>query len=94
MGIVWRNFLKNQSMEGWINGGFFVLEPKVLDYITDDHTIWEKLPLERLTNEGQLGSYCHDGFWQPMDTLRECRLLQELWDKGHAPWKVWDVTCV
>jgi len=81
---------KNQSMEGWINGGFFVLEPEVLDYIADDETSWEKQPLENLSMEGQLSAFFHKGFWQPMDTLREYRLLQEMWDKGNAPWKVWD----
>jgi glucose-1-phosphate cytidylyltransferase len=81
---------KNQSQEGWINGGFFVLEPEVLDYIEDDLTAWEKEPLENLAKEGELISYFHQGFWQPMDTLREFRLLQELWDSGKAPWKVWD----
>jgi len=85
---------KNQSKEGWINGGFFVLEPEVFDYIADDHTVWEKQPIESLTKEGQLSSYCHDGFWQPMDTLRECRLLQELWENGRAPWKLWDMNYV
>jgi glucose-1-phosphate cytidylyltransferase len=85
---------KNQSMEGWINGGFFVLEPEVLDYITDDHTIWEKHPLENLAVEGQLSSFFHKGFWQPMDTLREYRQLQEMWDTGNAPWKVWDAVRV
>ncbi len=82
---------KNQSMEGWINGGFFVLEPKVLEYIADDETFWEKQPLENLAQDGQLSAFFHKGFWQPMDTLRECRLLQEMWDSGNAPWKVWDM---
>ncbi len=80
---------KPQAGEGWINGGFFVLSPKVLDYITSDETPWELGPLERLTQEGQLMAFRHDGFWQPMDTLREKNLLEELWTSGRAPWKVW-----
>jgi glucose-1-phosphate cytidylyltransferase len=74
---------------GWINGGFFVLSPKVIDYIDDDATVWEQGPLERLAREGQLGAYRHEGFWQPMDTLRDKRHLEELWQTGQAPWKVW-----
>jgi len=81
---------KNQSKEGWINGGFFVLEPGVFDLIQDDQTIWERAPLEHLAEHNQLAAYCHDGFWQPMDTLREYRLLESLWESGNAPWKVWD----
>lgn len=80
---------KNQSREGWINGGFFVLEPQVLDYIENDQTLWEKEPLERIAADGQLMAYFHDGFWQPMDTLREYRLLESLWQSGEAPWKIW-----
>lgn len=79
---------KPQVGEGWINGGFFVLEPGVLDYIDGDDTIWERDPLERLAREGQLVAFRHDGFFQPMDTLREKQLLQELWDSGKAPWAV------
>lgn len=75
--------------EGRINGGFFVLEPEVLDYITDDATIWERDPLERLAAEGQLMAYAHDGFWRPMDTLRDKQALEDLWQSGKAPWKVW-----
>jgi glucose-1-phosphate cytidylyltransferase len=74
---------------GLINGGFFVLSPSVIDYITDDQTIWEREPLERLANEAQLGAYRHDGFWQPMDTLRDKTHLEELWQSGKAPWKAW-----
>lgn len=74
---------------GWINGGFFVLNPKVIDYIPDDTTIWEKGPLEQLANEGQLSAYHHAGFWQAMDTLRDKVKLEELWQSGNAPWKVW-----
>jgi glucose-1-phosphate cytidylyltransferase len=80
---------KPQTGEGWINGGFFVLEPGVFDYIADDETIWEREPMERLAGEGQLMAFQHEGFWQPMDTLREKRILEELWASGRAPWKVW-----
>jgi glucose-1-phosphate cytidylyltransferase len=73
----------------WINGGFFVLSPKVLDYIDDDKMIWEREPLERIAADKQLSAYVHDGFWQPMDTLREKNLLEDLWSAGSAPWKVW-----
>jgi glucose-1-phosphate cytidylyltransferase len=72
-----------------INGGFFVLSPKVLDYIVDDQTTWEREPLEQLAKEGNLSAYQHQGFWQPMDTLRDKTLLEELWQSGNAPWKVW-----
>ncbi len=72
-----------------INGGFFVLSPQVLDYITDDKTIWEREPLERLAQEGNLAAFQHHGFWQPMDTLRERIYLEELWQSGQAPWKMW-----
>ncbi|SRR5581483_602076 len=77
---------KNQAQEGWINGGYFVLEPEVLQYIRDEKTMWEKEPLEKLAEDGQLKAYFHDGFWQPMDTLRDQRLLQSLWETGNAPW--------
>ncbi len=80
---------KPQSGEGWINGGFFVLEPAVFDFIAGDETMWEREPMERLAAEGQLMAYQHEGFWQPMDTLREKRILEDLWAKGKAPWKVW-----
>jgi glucose-1-phosphate cytidylyltransferase len=80
---------KPQIGEGWINGGFFVLEPGVLDYIADDETIWERDPLERLAADGQLMAYRHEGFWQPMDTLRDLRLLEALWESGEAPWRLW-----
>ncbi len=81
---------KPQIGEGWINGGFMVLEPQVLDYIEGDGTVFEREPLERLAEEGQLMAYRHEGFWQPMDTLREKLLLEELWQSGSRPWKVWD----
>lgn len=74
---------------GWINGGFFVLSPKVIDYIDDDDVTWEKQPLERLAKEGQLSSYHHQGFWWAMDTLRDKNYLEELWATGKAPWKIW-----
>ena len=72
----------------WINGGFFVLNPSVIDLIEGDDTVWEREPLERLASSGELMAYQHEGFWQPMDTLREKRLLEELWASGKAPWKV------
>lgn len=77
---------KPQTGEGWINGGFFVFEPGVFDYLADDATILERDPLERLATEGQLMAYRHEGFWQPMDTVREKRVLESLWDSGAAPW--------
>lgn len=80
---------KPQIGEGWINGGFFVLEPGILDYIDGDDTIFEHAPLERLAKDGQLVAYRHHGFWQCMDTLRDLRLLEELWSSGDAPWKTW-----
>ena len=80
---------KPQIGEGWINGGFFVFEPQVADYIAGDETPLEREPLERLAREGQLVAYRHGSFWQPMDTLRDLRLLRELWDRGDAPWQVW-----
>ncbi len=80
---------KPQTGEGWINGGFFVFQPQVLDYIAGDQTSLEHEPLERLAAEGQLMAYRHEGFWQPMDTLREKQLLEALWQSGKAPWKIW-----
>ena len=80
---------KPQGDGSWINGGFFVLEPDVMRYIENDNTIWEREPLEALARDGQLSAYTHDGFWQPMDTLRDKIKLEELWQSGHAPWKVW-----
>lgn len=77
---------KPQVGEGWINGGFFVLEPEVLDYLEGDDTIFEREPLERLAADGHLAAYRHDGFWQCMDTMRDVRLLQSLWESGNAPW--------
>ena len=74
---------------GFINGGFFVLSPKVIDYIENDSTIWERGPMERLARDGQLMAFEHTGFWQPMDTIRDRNLMEELWASGKAPWRVW-----
>ena len=81
---------KPQIGEGWINGGFFVMEPQVIEYIESDDVILEKEPLENLAADGQLMAYKHDSFWQPMDTLREVQILRTLWDRDEPPWKVWD----
>lgn len=75
---------------GYINGGFFVLEPEVLDYIEGDHTIWEREPMERLATEGKLAAFRHNGFWHPLDTRRDKDYLNSLWSGGKAPWKSWD----
>ncbi|MBD3314218.1 MAG: glucose-1-phosphate cytidylyltransferase [Chitinivibrionales bacterium] len=80
---------KPQTGEGWINGAFFVLEPRAIEYIDDDGTMWEHAPLERLARDGQLMAYRHGSFWQCMDTLREKRILERYWESGNAPWKVW-----
>jgi glucose-1-phosphate cytidylyltransferase len=80
---------KPQMGEGWINGGFMVLEPQVLDYIDGDATSFEADTLERLAAEGELRAFTHEGFWQAMDTLREVRFLRSLWDRGEAPWVTW-----
>ena len=85
-----RSFREKPKGDGaMINGGFFVLSPRVLDYIADDTTVWERGPLERLAGEGHLAAFQHLGFWQPMDTLRDMMYLDELWQSGKAPWKVW-----
>ena len=85
-----RSFREKPQGDGaMINGGFFVLSPSILEYLTDDRTIWEREPLERLAEEGNLAAYHHNGFWQPMDTLRDKINLEELWQGGKAPWKVW-----
>ena len=81
---------KPQGDGSWINGGYFVLSPKVIDYIDEPGTTWENEPLKRLASEGQLSSYKHDGFWQPMDTLRDKLLLEKMWDSESPPWKVWE----
>jgi glucose-1-phosphate cytidylyltransferase len=78
---------KPQSSEGWINGGFFMLEPQVLDLIAGDRTPFEEEPMERLSAMGELMAYRHEGFWHPMDTMRDKQLLEELWNTGQAPWK-------
>lgn len=75
---------------GWVNGGFFVLSPKVCDYIDGDDTAWERAPLERLAHEGQLVAFRHEGFWHPMDTMRDRNFLETTWQSGEAAWKVWD----
>jgi glucose-1-phosphate cytidylyltransferase len=80
---------KPEGDGGWINGGFFVLEPEVIDRIDGDATVWEQEPLRGLAHDGQLSAYLHRGFWQPMDTLRDRNLLENLWSTGQAPWKVW-----
>lgn len=83
---------KPQTGEGWINGGFFVMEPGVFDYLDGDQTILETTPLERLVKDGQLMSYKHHGFWQCMDTMRERQMLEEYWSSQKAPWKIWKDT--
>lgn len=80
---------RGEGESAWINGGYFVLEPAALDYIADDDTIWEREPLERLAKDRHLSAYRHEGFWQPMDTLRDKKVLEGLWDSGGAPWKIW-----
>jgi glucose-1-phosphate cytidylyltransferase len=80
---------KPQGDGGWINGGFFVLSPQVLDYIDGDQTVWEREPLERLAREGKLSAYLHRGFWHALDTLRDKNYLEQAWNSGHAPWKTW-----
>ena len=83
-------FLEKPQGDGaWINGGFFVLEPQVIDFIEDDQTTWAQDPLKNLAASGQLTPYFHDGFWQPMDTLRDRQQLEKLWETSSAPWKVW-----
>jgi glucose-1-phosphate cytidylyltransferase len=85
------DFLEKPKVEGgYINGGFFVLEPSVISRIDDDDVMWEREPLRGLARDGKLGAFVHDGFWQPMDTLRDKQLLERLWSSGDAPWKIWD----
>lgn len=80
---------KPQGDGAWINGGFFVLEPGVIDYIVDDSTVWEREPMENLARDGMLSAYRYTGYWQNMDTLRDKNTLEELWQGGKAPWKIW-----
>jgi glucose-1-phosphate cytidylyltransferase len=80
---------KPQGDSAWINGGFFVVEPAAINYINDDSTVWEKEPLGRLAREGMLAAYRHYGYWQNMDTLRDKMVLEELWQAGNPPWKIW-----
>jgi glucose-1-phosphate cytidylyltransferase len=80
---------KPKGDDNWINGGFFVLEPQVIDLIEGDNTVWEKAPLEQLAKKGQLGIYKHEGFWASMDTMRDKKHLESLWQTGEAPWKIW-----
>jgi glucose-1-phosphate cytidylyltransferase len=85
-----KRFIEKPRGDGnWINGGFFVASPKVLDYIEGDDTVWEDAPLERLAEEGQLAAYTHGGFWHPLDTLRDKNYLEDLWSRGKAPWRTW-----
>ncbi|MFZ1043706.1 MAG: glucose-1-phosphate cytidylyltransferase [Anaerolineales bacterium] len=81
---------KPQIGEGWINGGFFVLQPEVVNYIEGDHTAWEFESLEKIAADNQLSGYQHEGFWQSMDTLRDVNVLEKFWREGNAPWKVWN----
>ncbi|ABR55971.1 glucose-1-phosphate cytidylyltransferase [Methanococcus aeolicus Nankai-3] len=80
---------KMDNKDSWINGGFFVLEPEVINYIKDDTTIWEREPLEKLSKDGELMAYFHNGFWKPMDKLKDKMELEEMWNSGNAPWKIW-----
>jgi glucose-1-phosphate cytidylyltransferase len=81
-------FREKPQVDGWVNAGFFVFEPEVLDYL-EPNSVLEEEPLEKLAGAGQLVSYRHQGFWQPMDTYRESRMLNEMWNTASAPWKVW-----
>ena len=89
-GTTIQSFQEKPTGDGaWINGGFFVLSPKVLELIKSDDMVWEKEPLEKLAKTDQLQAFFHRGFWQPMDTLRDKTLLEDLWNSGTAPWKIW-----
>ena len=83
------SFNEKPKTDGWMNAGYFVLNAGVFDYLGGDECIFEREPLERLARDGQLMAFRHEGFWQPMDTLREKRLLEDLWNTGQAPWKIW-----
>jgi glucose-1-phosphate cytidylyltransferase len=86
-----RSFTEKPKASGsWVNSGFFVLEPETLDYIDGDDTVWEQEPMQRLAHEGEIVAYMHEGFWHPMDTLRDKAVLTDLWASGGAPWKVWE----
>ena len=85
---------KPEAGEGWINGGYFVLDAGAIDYIDDDQTAWEREPVARLAGDGQLMGYQHDGFWSCMDTLKEKNMLEDLWRSGQSPWKIWDRSCI
>ena len=90
-GNVIRTFQEKPQGDGcWINGGFFVMQPEVFNYIEDDNTIFERSPIENLAKDNQLVAFKHDGFWQAIDTMRDKQLLEELWSKNQAPWKVWE----
>lgn len=80
---------KPEGDGAWVNGGYFVLEPEVIDFVLDDSTVWEQEPLQKLADDGQLSAFKHEGFWQPMDTLKDKNYLEGLWQNGKAPWKVW-----
>ena len=85
------NFQEKPEGDGaWINGGFFILEPNTIDLIDGDECTWERKPLNTLASSHQLNAYFHNGFWQPMDTLRDKQKLEELWKSKNAPWKIWD----
>lgn len=85
-----KSFMEKPKGDGaWINGGFFVCEPQVIEFIEGDHTIWEREPMEDIAAKGEMMAYRHEGFWKPMDTLRDKQELERLWENGNAPWKVW-----
>lgn len=84
-----KGFREKPEGESWINGGFFVLSPKVIDYIESDKTVWEREPMENLVKDGEMSVFFHRGFFQPMDTLREKNHLEQLWENAKAPWKIW-----
>jgi len=90
-GSMVQNFLEKPAGDSsWINGGFFILEPETIDLISGDDTVWEDFPLRSLAKNSELGAYKHEGFWRPMDTLRDKNVLEDLWGKNEAPWRTWD----